>query len=192
MKVTVNELLKEDLKGKVIIFPTDTVYGIGCLLNDEEAIERIYQIKERDRGKPFAILAASFDELTKLINHPDKIIKIASLYWPGALTLVTKKTNLVSDKVTSSLDTIGIRIPNHPIAFSILSHFGPMVVTSLNISTQPAILRYHDTIPFHSLVDYVVDGGDLGHSASTVYDVEKGIILRQGDLVLDLGKINTI
>lgn len=184
MIVSLKELLKQDLTSKVIIFPTDTVYGIGCLLNDEEAIHRIYQIKDRDYSKPFALLASSLEQIKPLVQDISLLEPYASKYWPGALTLVTNKSTFVKDIITSSFPTVGIRIPNHPVALQILDHFGPMVVTSLNLSSQPAILKYEDTLPFHSLVDFVIDGGDLQSKASTVFDTINHKVLRQGDIVI--------
>jgi len=190
MIISIEELKKRNLENKIIIMPTDTVYGIGCLLNDLAMVDRIYQIKERDYSKPFAILVSSIEQAKTLSADLLEYTKFIDEYWPGALTIVCHKTDLVDPLISSGLDTVGIRMPNQPQILSLLEHFGPMVVTSLNISTQPAITKFQDTTPFHSQVDYVIDGGDLSHSASTVIDIARKKILRQGELHVDFSLLD--
>lgn len=185
MILTVNELLKKDLHGKIIVFPTDTVYGLGCLLGDLGSVERIFQIKQRDKGKPLAILSPSLDMAKPLVANPDDLLDLGGKYWPGALTLVVQKSSLVDDVTTAGNPTVGIRVPNHDLALQILSHFGPMVVTSLNLSSEPSILSFEDATLFEKLVDYMIDGGTLSAPASTVYDVTNQKVLRQGALFVN-------
>ncbi len=174
-----------DLKGKTIIFPTDTVYGIGCLYDDLVAIDRIYRLKDRDYSKPMAILGADIRSVLPLVEATEDFMKLARKYWPGALTLVIKRSSLVSSLASAGLDTVGIRIPDHEIALSVLRQFGPMVVTSVNKSGEPALLRFVDIEGYVDKVDYIVNGGDLDQIASTVYDVENKIIIRQGSLIIE-------
>ncbi len=184
MIVSVDKLLNEKIAGKVIVFPTDTVYGIGCLLSDEKSVEKIYAIKKRDADKPLAVLCGNLEDAKRLSKHYPAFERYAKAYWPGALTLVVKKTSLVPDFVTKGLDTVGLRIPNDPIARQILNHFGPMAVTSLNYSNEPAILKFDAVKKFINQVDFVVDGGNLKEMSSTVYDVENAKTLRQGSIVI--------
>ncbi|MFP4078523.1 MAG: L-threonylcarbamoyladenylate synthase [Bacillota bacterium] len=185
MELTKEALLKKDLEGKVIIFKTDTVYGIGALLNDEAAIERIYAIKKRDKKNPLAVLVDNEETARRLVKEPSKVLPFMRKYWPGALTLVTRKSDEVSDSVTRGKDTVGIRMPDDPDALSILSHFGPMAVTSLNLSSEPPVLNYQDALAFKASVDYIVKGNDLDSIASTVYDVDRDVVLRQGSITVD-------
>ncbi|MGD9910512.1 MAG: L-threonylcarbamoyladenylate synthase [Candidatus Izemoplasmatales bacterium] len=184
MIVSLSELLTKDLWGKVIVFPTDTVYGIGCLLSDLESVKRIYEIKERDYSKPFAILISSTDQLNSLVKDTASLEPYASRYWPGALTLISAKNDLVDPLITAGNPTVGIRMPRHEISLAILNHFGPMVVTSLNISSKPSILDFEEAKLFEDQVDYMIDGGTLSHSASTVFDTITKKVLRQGELVI--------
>jgi len=184
MVVTWEELLKADLKGKIIILPTDTVYGIGCLLNDLPSVHKIYEIKSRDGKKPLAILAASLTQVWDLVKDPKSLEVYAKNYWPGALTLVAKKTDLVSDEITSGFDTVGIRVPNNKELLSFLEVVGPIVMTSLNISTEPAIYEFEKTKAFQNQVDYTVNGGTLSVEASTVYDTIQKKTLRQGAIII--------
>ncbi|MFA5179628.1 MAG: L-threonylcarbamoyladenylate synthase [Candidatus Izemoplasmatales bacterium] len=186
MLVTINELLTYNLEGKVIIFETDTVYGIGCLYNDLPAIKRIYEIKNREYHKPMAILCANFNQVKKLVNNYYVMTDLGKKYWPGALTLIGEKSNLVADLITSGGPTVGVRIPDNELALKILSHFGPMVVTSLNQSHEPAILLYRDALKYEAIVDYIVVGHDLSQLASTVYDPALKKTIRQGSIVVSL------
>ncbi len=173
-----------DLTGKTIVFPTDTVYGIGCLFDDKESIDRIFRIKNRDYHKPMAILAADLDMLDPLIEMTDEIRYLAAKHWPGALTLIAKKKNIVSDLVTAGKDTVGVRIPNHPLALALLRRFGPLVTTSLNQSGEDPIMTFKDAMAYEDRVDYLVDGGKTEGIASTVYDAENYVIIRQGKVII--------
>ncbi len=185
MEITINDILKIDLRGKVIIFPTDTVYGIGCLYDDLVAIDRIYHLKNRDYSKPMAILAADFSSLMPLVEVNEEFMELAKKHWPGALTLVVSKTDLVSKLASGSKDTVGVRVPNHDIALELLRRFGPMVVTSLNQSGEAPIVKFEEAKLYEKKVDYLIDGGDLEGVASTVYDITNKTVLRQGSLIIN-------
>ena len=182
MEISVKELVNQDLTDKVIIFQTDTVYGIGCLLESEVGVKRIYDIKKRDGIKPLAVLCGDCNQVKTLVKDYESGEDLATKYWPGALTLIYDKTDKVGDFLTSGFNTVGVRIPNDEIALQILDHFGPMAVTSLNISTEPAILKYSDALAFKDEVDFIVKGTDLDSLSSTVYDVRNKKTLRQGDI----------
>mgnify|MGYP000893271216 FL=1 len=184
MIIDVEKILEVDLKDKVIIFETDTVYGIGCLIESEIGIKRIYEIKKREEKKPLAVLCANIDQVKNLVSDFDKYSHLAEKHWPGALTLIFKKSSLVSDTITSGFNTVGVRIPNDIIALNILEKFGPMAVTSLNISSEPALLKFEDTLIFENEVNYVVKGKDLSSISSTVYDCVNDNVLRQGTIII--------
>jgi len=184
MEITPKELESVDLRGKIIIFPTDTVYGVGCLYDDLVAIDRIYRLKQRDYSKPMAILGTDIASLLPLVDVNDRFMELARTYWPGALTIIVRKTELVSELASAKRPTVGVRIPNHEIALAILRQFGPMVVTSLNQSGEKAIVSYQEAITYHNKVDFIVNGGELSDLPSTVYDLETGRVLRQGSLVI--------
>lgn len=184
MEINVQDLLQLDLTDKVIIFQTDTVYGIGCLLESEKGVKRIYDIKKRDGIKPLAVLCGNLDQVKDLVVGYEQGEELGKKHWPGALTLIFDKTEKVGDYLTSGFNTVGVRIPNDETALKILNHFGPMAVTSLNISSEPAILKYEDALAFQEQVDYIVKGIDLSSISSTVYDVKNKKTLRQGDIHL--------
>lgn len=179
-----NNSLEIDLKGKIIIFPTDTVYGIGCLYDDLEAVKRIYEIKQRDYSKPMAILCHDLEMVKNVIDEDSIFDDNLTKYWPGKLTLIFKKNKRVSNIITANKDSVGVRIPNHEISLKLLKKFGPMVVTSLNLSSEPAISKFNYVLKYENQVDYIIDGGDLNSSASTVYDTINKKTLRQGDIII--------
>jgi L-threonylcarbamoyladenylate synthase len=163
-----------DLRNKVIVFPTDTVYGIGCLYTDKESISRIYEIKGRDYDKPMVILCSSLEQVNKLIKENQKIPNKLKKHWPGKLTIIFFKNENIYDIITSG----------NVISKELLKKHGPMVVTSLNYSNQPAITKFEDVLEFRNLVDYIVKGEDLNAAPSTVYDLANDLVLRQGEVVI--------
>lgn len=186
--ITLKELLTKDIKGKVVCFPTDTVYGVGALINDSEAIDKIYHLKNRDKSKPLAVLTSTkqIEPFVKEISEFSKVLM--DKYWPGALTLIFKKSDKISEKVTSGFDTVGLRMPNSNIALQILNKFGLMATTSVNISGSEPLNNVDDIIKhFSEDIDYlVIDKEKTSNISSTVIDVtsESYKILRQGDIKL--------
>ena len=184
MEIKVKDLLKKEIKDEVIIFQTDTVYGIGCKINSAKGVARIYEIKKRDGDKPLAVLCANLEQVKSVVSD-FSLGKEYTKYWPGALTLILPKNELIGDFITSGFHTVGVRIPNDEIALSILMKNGPMAVTSLNLSTEPAILRYQDALAYVNQVDYLVEGTDLSSISSTVYDCINKRTLRNGEIKID-------
>lgn len=184
MEINVKELLKIDLKDEVIIFQTDTVYGIGCKINSSKGVERVYDIKKRDGKKPLAVLCANVDQVKSVVSDYSFASDLVK-HWPGALTLILPKNETIGDFITSGYNTVGVRIPNDETAISILEKNGPMAVTSLNLSTEPAILKYGEVLEYNNQVDYIVKGIDLNSISSTVYDCINKKTLRDGEIKID-------
>lgn len=173
-----------NLKDKVIVFPTDTVYGVGCLYDDINSIKRIYELKNRDYSKPMVILCSSLEEVKPLIKDVGDLRETLTRFWPGELTVIFFKSEKVYDIISAGKNTVGIRIPNNDISLSILKKYGPMVVTSLNQSNEPPITKFSDVLKYENIVDYIVSGGDLDSISSTVYDSTINKVLRQGDVII--------
>jgi L-threonylcarbamoyladenylate synthase len=184
MPISIEKFMTQDLRHKVVIFETDTVYGIGCLYDDLDSVKRLFEIKNREYQKPMAILCADMRQVKQLVTNFEAIAPYAKKYGPGALTLICQKSGKVADLITAGGATVGIRIPDHDISLRILHHFGPMVVTSLNQSSEPAILKYADALKYENTVDFIVEGHDLSQLASTVYDPTTHLTLRQGKIVV--------
>ena len=181
-KISVKDLSKfnvSDLKGKVIVFHTDTVYGIGALLNDEEGIEKIYKIKHRDERKILPVLCADIEQVESIAIMNENAMEI-SKYWPGALTMILK--------MKSANTTVACRIPNSDIARSVLRHFGPLRTTSVNISGEKELNSVDEIINiFGDKIDYIITEEDsVSTVPSTIIDVtqKEMKILRVGSIKL--------
>lgn len=173
--------------GGVVIFPTDTVYGIAANSLDEEAIKKLFDLKERNDNKPICVLTSSVDKIKKVAYVRDEEQKIIDQYMPGALTIILDKKDNVSDVLTSNLKTVGVRIPNNEIALGILEKLEyPLATTSANISGKDAAVKKEDLITeFDGRVDIIIDGGitDLKVSSTIVkLDNNEIKILRQGTI----------
>lgn len=185
----INKLTKEDLIGKIICFPTDTVYGVGCILGDDVALEKIYELKNRDLSKPLAILVPDSKSIMPFIKECPSIARdYIDKHWPGALTIIFNKKECICDNFTKGLPTIGFRMPNSKVALTVLNKFGPLATTSVNISNNPPINNLEDIIKyFGDQIDYIIEDKEVvSEVSSTIVDISKGkpIILRQGDIKL--------
>ena len=173
--------------GGTVVFPTDTVYGIGCDPYDQNAIKLIYQIKNRDTSKLFPILGYSKKELSEIAYFDERANKIAEKYWPGEITLVLK---LKDEKLKQTLklgEKIAVRVPNNECILSILKECKLIIGTSANISNSKSFRDPDECIRNISGYDLFVDGGIIPNNAeSTVIEIDKEIrVLRQGNISED-------
>ena len=172
-------------KGGVIAFPTDTVYGLGGDAFNSTAVERIYEIKNRPRHMQLPVFIADIERLATLANPiPECARFLARRFWPGGLTLVLPKADLVPAYLAPG-PTIAVRIPNHPVCLTLIEHLGnPIIGTSANISSRPSVLTADEVEQqLGGKIDFVIDGGKCpGGRESTIVDVtcEPPVILRQG------------
>ena len=121
-----------------LAFPTDTVYGVGALVFNGPAVESIYAAKDRPVEKAIPVLIGDVDDLVKVSAEvPEIALKLAARFWPGPLTLVVPKHPELPEAV-SATETVGVRLPNHPVARGLLCLAGPMAVTSANLTGQPS------------------------------------------------------
>jgi len=182
-KVTLAQLLTKNIEEKIICFPTDTVYGVGARLNDGKAINKIYQMKNRDQNKPLAILVPNKDISNLVLSLSPLAEQLIENYWPGAYTFLFLKNDCVSGIITKDKPTVALRMPDSAIALSILSFFGPLATTSVNISGEKE-LNSVDQIEeqFAQFIDYlVIDEQSLSNKPSTIIDAtgEVPIIIRK-------------
>lgn len=189
--------------GKLIIYPTDTVYGVGGIIESEETIENIYKAKERNFKSPLIVLVSDMEKIEKIayINEKnrEKIEKLIKRFWPGGLTIILKRKDNVPDIMVSGGATVGVRMPEHEIALNVISKAGGMLpTTSANISGEATPKSYAElSEKFKSRVDIIVDGGEcpIGN-ASTIIDMsDEPKILRLGAISVEeiekvIGKIN--
>lgn len=172
--------------GGLVAFPTDTVYGLAALVFNAQAIDLLFQAKERQVEKAIPVLLASPADLEKVtLGMPDHARILADHFWPGPLTLVVPRHPNLPENL-SILPTIGVRMPNHPIALAILRASGPLAVTSANQSGLPSPTNAAQVWEqLNGRIDLIVDGGDTyGGVPSTVVDCTGPIptILRAGPL----------
>ena len=177
--------------GGVISFPTETVYGLGADALNEKAVDGIFSIKGRQKDNPLIIHIASLNEINPLIKEIPKTFKpLAEKFWPGPLTLIMKKSHIVPSNVTAGLDTVAIRIPEHPAALALIRAVGrPVAAPSANPSGRPSPTKAsHVKSDINGKIQYILDGGDckLGLE-STVLDISDDIprILRPGYVTYD-------
>lgn len=179
------EILKKD---GVIVFPTDTVWGIGARIGSEKGIERLYKIKKREKDKPTAVLVGSVFQAHMLGEINQKAENLLKKYWPGALTIVVKAKKRVPESIQGEKRTVGLRMPQEEIIFKITKLLGEGLVTaSANFSEQPAPTKKKLLDPeLLKQVDLVLPGEAGGKLPSTVVDLtgEKPVILRQGEVVI--------
>ena len=170
--------------GELVAFPTDTVYGIGTLAFNAKGAAKIYAAKERPPDKALPILLADIRDFEKVaINIPKMAIKLANAFLPGALTLILPKHPDIPDAV-SSLETVGVRIPDHDFTRTLLRTTGPMAVTSANISGKNSPISAEEVYTqLKGRVSLILDGGiSVGGIPSTVVDCtgKEVKILREG------------
>ena len=172
--------------GGVIAFPTDTVYGVGASAIDEDAIEKLYQVKGRSQEKAIPILLADLEELNQITPTPGEMVGvIMDKFWPGALTLILPLLAGLPSNL-SPTQTVGVRIPDFDLTRELLRHTGPLAATSANLSGQESSYNAEEVREnLSGNIDLILDGGiSPGGVASTVLDCTKAepIILRTGPI----------
>ncbi|MBR3242945.1 MAG: threonylcarbamoyl-AMP synthase [Parasporobacterium sp.] len=172
--------------GGIVAFPTDTVYGLGAVFSDENAVQKLFEAKGRDEGKPLSILVGSAEQAEMLASEiPEKAKRLMQKYWPGALTIILKKKPEVSKRITAGGETVGLRMPAYPITLELLQAAGsPLAAPSANTSGKRSSVSASDVIEdLDGKIDLILDGGEcpVGIS-STVVDLtgNEPVILREG------------
>jgi tRNA threonylcarbamoyl adenosine modification protein (Sua5/YciO/YrdC/YwlC family) len=171
-------------RGGVIIYPTDTTYGLGCDIFNPKAIKKIFQIKHRDSKKPFSFICNDLSDISTYARVGNFSFKIVKRHLPGPYTFVLEATRIVPASLSTKQKTVGIRIPDNNICRAIVAALGhPLVTTSANLSgeeTPEDPYEIHEM--FGHLVDMVIDGGRQMNGASTVISLVDDTIeiLRQG------------
>lgn len=180
------ELLSD---GKLVAFPTETVYGLGADARNSAAVARIYSAKKRPRSNPLIVHVANAEEALRLVRFDPVAERLAETFWPGPLTLVLpfRKNPVLSKSVATGLPTIAIRVPDHKIAAGLLAEFGhPLVAPSANRSGRISPTSSSDVLEeLDSRIDAVIDGGptEFGLESTVVRTSSNGraiALLRQG------------
>ena len=189
-----DEIINVLANGGVIAYVTDTVWGLGCLPNNESAVKKIYEIKKREAQKPLILMS---NDIYPLLDYVKPIPKIGQIlikkYFPGALTIVTDKSENTPDYITSSMPTVGIRVPDNEV-FREICEIIPghvLATTSANLSHQPSAKTYEQALENMSgLADLIIE--DYGYAAKGLESTVVGVmnnelrIFRQGAIHLDI------
>lgn len=185
----IGETLKQ---GKIVVFPTETVYGIGVNGLDKKAVRKLYEVKQRPLDKPISLLVSDFEMIEKVAKDISELeYKIMRKYFPGPLTIVLNKKDIVPDEVTANGKTVGIRMPDNEDTLKIIKEAGfPIATPSANISGRPSGTNIDMIMKdFEDKVDLYVDGGEskIG-MPSTIIRVENNQIkvLRQGSINIEI------
>ena len=186
------EELKEPAKiikdGGIVIFPTETVYGIGTNGFNEESFRKIYELKKRDFNKPISLLVSNMEMVKTVAENITNLERaLMEQFWPGPFTIILKKKKIVPDILTANGETVGVRMPSDIIAKQLIEYAGvPIATPSANISGNPSWTNIDDIRnDFEGKVDCIFDSGisELG-VASTIVKVIDGIphVLREGTI----------
>ena len=184
-----NNIVKKHIP---IAFPTETVYGLGAPFDDEETVFNVFILKQRPLNNPLIVHVASIAMIQPLVSdiHPDARL-LMDAFFPGPLTLIMKKSDLVSELITAKQDTVGIRMPQHTVALDLIARIGkPIVAPSANVSGKPSGTDASDVYEdFHGKIPYIIDGqtSDVGIE-STIIDTtrEPFVILRPGFITREM------
>ena len=175
-------------KGGIVIFPTETVYGIGTNGLNKEAIKKLYEVKQRPLNKPISLLVSNIEMVNQVAKNISKLeYKIMQNFFPGPLTIILEKKDIVPDILTANTNTVGIRMPSGEIARKLIEYAGiPIATPSANISGKPSGTNIKDIQKdFEGKVDYFIDNGEskLGIPSTIVRVINNEVhILRQGSI----------
>lgn len=178
--------------GGLVAFPTETVYGLGGDALNPDASKKIYAAKGRPSDNPLIVHIADMDAFRRISeNVPDKAVKLAERFWPGPLTMVVEKSDIVPYETTGGLDTVAVRMPSHPVAYELIRRSGVLIAApSANTSGRPSPTRAAHVIDdLSGKIDMIIDGGpaDIGLESSII-DVTGDIptILRPGYITKEM------
>ncbi|HEY9245275.1 MAG TPA: L-threonylcarbamoyladenylate synthase [Candidatus Methanoperedens sp.] len=164
--------------GGIVIYPTETVYGIGANIFSEKAVKKVFAAKKRAASKPVSVAVCSFNMMDGLVYISDEEKRFIRKFMPGPVTILLRKKETVPDMLTSGQDMVGIRYPDHRIALKLIELAGiPITSTSANISGETPPGSVDD---LRIMGDYVLDFGECRGEPSTVVDIVNRKILRKG------------
>ncbi len=181
----VQRVVEELQRGALIVYPTDTVYGLGCDILAKKAIERIYLVKRLDKAKSLSFLCSDLSHISEYARVSDFAYRVMKHLIPGPYTFVLPATRQVPKMLESKRKTVGIRVPDHPITQAVIRELGrPIVTTSVNPEGSEVMLNDPMEIEefFGNQLDLVIDAGPGGLVSSTILDLTgpQTVIIRQG------------
>ena len=184
--------------GGAVVLPTETVYGLFAQALNEEAVERVYELKQRPRDKALNLNVASLEEIYAFSkNQPSYLEQLYQTFLPGPLTIILQANDRVPAWINSDMETVGFRIPNHPVTLDLIRKYGPLIGPSANLSGKASGTSFQQIMmDFQEQVSGVEDDAALTGQDSTILDLsgEKARILRQGAITREdiLAQVNDI
>lgn len=168
-------------EGKLVVYPTETVYGLGADALDADAVRRVFDAKRRDLSDPISMAVPDVETALEYTRPTDREREFLEAFLPGPVTVVLERTAAVPDALTAERDRVGVRIPDHDGALALLDAFAPVTATSANVSGRPAARQVADLgDDIREAAAIILDGGETPGGGSTVVDVSAGEIIRRG------------
>jgi L-threonylcarbamoyladenylate synthase len=183
LEVTIDAAAAAIDDGQPVVYPTETVYGLGADATDPSAVERVFEVKGRDRSKPLSLGVPSVDAALRYSRPSDRALRFMRAFLPGPATVVVEADPSLPQALTAGRDRVGIRIPDHEVALALFERVAPTPVTatSANVSGSPSVT---DVATLDSgvrdAVAVVVDAGPTPGTESTVVDPERNVVHRRG------------
>lgn len=179
------KLISAILCGKVVSFPTETVYGLGVVYDSMEAFEKLVEVKKRQPDKPFTLMLGRIEDIEKYAYVNDKINRVISHFMPGEITILIKPRENLYEWVTLNSKYIGIRVPDYKEVCSLINEVGkPLLVTSANMSGDPILKNYEEVCDvFDGKVSYIVKGETRSSKPSTIVICDEDLsLVREGNI----------
>jgi L-threonylcarbamoyladenylate synthase len=169
-------------RGELVVYPTETVYGLGADALDPAAVERVFEAKGRDRAKPISMALPSVPSALEYVRATDREREFMATFLPGPVTVLCRRREVVPDVLVSGRDRVGVRIPDHELALRLCERAGrPITATSANESGRGSVRRLDDLVSkVREAAAVTVDAGETPGTESSVVDVSTGTIHRRG------------
>jgi L-threonylcarbamoyladenylate synthase len=168
-------------EGEVVVYPTETVYGLAVDALSSAAVERVFAVKERDHEKPISLAVPDVEAAAEYTRPTEREHRFMQEFLPGPVTVLVEAREAVPDVLTAGGDRVGVRVPDHPIALALLREVAPLTATSANVSGNSSARRAEAVdAAVREASAAVIDGGELPGTESTVVDVADGTIHRRG------------
>ncbi|ELY55641.1 L-threonylcarbamoyladenylate synthase [Natronolimnohabitans innermongolicus] len=170
--------------GELVVYPTETVYGLAGAALDADAVERVFEVKGRDRSKPISVAVPSVPSALQHVRATERERRFMATFLPGPVTVLCRRREDVPDALTAGNDRVGVRVPDHDLALALCERAGtPITSTSANVSGRESVRRLEDLDPeIRDAAAVVLDGGRTEGTESTVVDVSTETIHRRGAL----------
>lgn len=174
-------------EGKLVVYPTETVYGLGALATNPTAVERVFEAKGRPRENPVSLAVPDVDNIDEYAVLTDRERDFCDQFLPGPVTVLLERRDTVPDELVAGRDRVGVRVPDHDLALTLLELVAPLTATSANVSGRGSARTVAGVDPeVREAAAVVIDGGETPGGGSTVVNVADGTIVREGALVDDV------